>query len=499
MKIFSVKADLLKQKADLLAFFFFENEKKLSPAAQKIDQKLKGALAALFKKKEFTGKEGSFCLISTLGCLPAQKVALIGLGEKKDFSADKLRLAGATLIKAAKLAQAEKIVLEGDLLQKINEEELACCLAEGIILGNYEFSGYKTKKDEPKKEIQEVVFVTEKEAMAALFKKGIHLGEIIGRATNTARDLVNAAPNQMTPTHFVNFSRKILKSSGVKLKVLEKSALKKLGLGAFLAVAQGSAEPPKMLVLQYSRGARKNKKIGLVGKGITFDSGGISLKPSKNMFEMKTDMAGAAAVLLATKALADLKLKINLLTVIPLTENMPSGSASKPADVVTAANKKTIEIISTDAEGRLLLADALDYAGSSGAKFLIDVATLTGGCVTALGDLYSGVFSNNEKFLNQVIEAGKQAGERLWPFPFDKKYSEYLKSDLADLKNCTDEGKASPIVGGIFLSEFVRDIPWVHLDIAGTAYLSREIDYLGKNATGVGVRTLVYLFLENNF
>lgn len=494
MKISVLARDILKTPADLLIFFSFEDEKKLSGLAAKIDQKLKGAFSVALKNQEFQGKENTFLTIASLGCLPARKVSLVGWGKKVEFDGEKVRLAGAALVKAAQQSQAQKIILSiAETDKKFKLQELAQFLAEGIILGSYKFAGYKSADDKSKKEIQEIIFLVEKAAPVKDLKKPLESAEIIGAGVNLARDLVNTPPNQMTPNDFVRAAQKIFKNSRVKISILEKKDLAKMGAGAFLAVAQGSSQPAKMLILKYRGNAKKGFDFGLVGKGITFDSGGISLKPAKNMAEMKDDMAGAAAVLAATKALADLKLKINLITVIPLAENMPGGSASKPADVVKALNKKTIEIISTDAEGRLILADALTYAVKSGAKKLIDVATLTGGCVVALGDLYAGAVSNNEALLNQVIKAGQKAGEKIWPLPFDKKYQEYLKSDLADLKNSTEEGKASPVVGGMFLAEFVGQVPWVHLDIAGTAYLSREIDYLGKNATGAGVRTLVYL------
>ena len=255
----------------------------------------------------------------------------------------------------------------------------------------------------------------------------------------------------MNPADFVGLARRLFRGTAVRVSVYEKKQLERAGFGGLLAVAAGSAQNPKLLILEYRGGTTKNKLLGLVGKGITFDSGGISLKPAKGLAEMKDDLAGGAAVCLATKAVAALKLPVNLLTVIPLAENMPGAAALKPADVLRAFNGKTIEVVSTDAEGRLILADALSFAVKKGARYLVDVATLTGGCVIALGDLYTGAFSNNQELLDKVIAAGQSAGEKIWAFPDDKEYQEFLKSDLADLKNCPEDGKATTILGGIFL------------------------------------------------
>lgn len=261
---------------------------------------------------------------------------------------------------------------------------------------------------------------------------------------------------------------------------------------AIYAIAKGSKEPAKVVVLQTKDQRPKTKDvIALIGKGITFDSGGISLKPSKKLWEMKTDMAGAAAVLEAMKAISLLGIKKNVIAVIPLTENMPDGGALKPGDVVGSLSGKTVEIISTDAEGRMILADAITYAKKLGAAQIVDVATLTGGCVVALGDVASGIMGNDEKLVSRLINSSEKTGEKMWKLPLYKEYKEYLKSEIADIKNSADNGKASPSTGGIFLQLFVEDTPWAHIDIAGTAFLDKGRGYLSEGATGVPVRTLV--------
>ena len=307
--------------------------------------------------------------------------------------------------------------------------------------------------------------------------------------------MINEPANYMTPTHMADEATRLAEAYGLKLDILEREQMQELGMGALLGVAQGSRQPPKFIVLNY-RGADSEKAdVALVGKAITFDSGGISIKPSGGMESMKGDMAGGATVMAAMVAIAQLKPRINVMALVPATENLPDGSAMKPADILTAMDGKTIEIISTDAEGRVALADALGYARKQGAKRIVDVATLTGAMVTALGNVCTGAFTNNQKLVNEVIAAGAEAGEKIWQMPMYEEYKEQNKSDVADIKNIGGR-PAGSITGALFIGEFAGDTPWVHLDIAGTSTSDKERNYLVKGATGVPVRTLVNLVLS---
>ena len=318
--------------------------------------------------------------------------------------------------------------------------------------------------------------------------RGAKLGLIIAEAENHARDLVNEPSNRMTPTTFAKLAGRIAKINKLKFTSLDP---KKAGMELLWSVARGSNEAPKLVALEYRGKPGAKDKIALIGKGITFDSGGISLKPSKRMDEMKSDMAGAAAVLGVMSLLADLRPKKNVIGIIPLTENMPSGHATKPGDVVGSLSGYTVEITNTDAEGRLILADAVTYAKGKGATRIIDVATLTGGAIVALGDAATAVIGNDEALIDKVIKAGNRCGQKMWELPLFDEYKEALKSEVADIKNTAGTGKAQPSTGAAFIAKFVGATPWVHLDIAGVAFLEKGRGYLPQGATGVPVRTLI--------
>jgi len=320
--------------------------------------------------------------------------------------------------------------------------------------------------------------------------RGARLGLIIAEAENHARDLVNEPSNRMTPTVFAALAKRIARINRLKFVQLDP---KKAKMELLWAVARGSNEPPKLIALEYRGNPRSKEKLALIGKGITFDSGGISLKPSKNMDEMKSDMAGAAAVLGVMSLLADLRPKLNVLGVIPLTENMPSGHATKPGDIVGSLSGYTVEVTNTDAEGRMILADAITYAKKCGATKMIDIATLTGGAIVALGDAATAVMGNDQPLVDQVLAAGNRSGQKMWQLPIYDEYKESMKSKVADLKNTAGTGKAQPSTGAAFLAKFVGDTPWAHLDIAGTSFLQKERGYLPEGATGVPVRTIIEL------
>jgi len=376
----------------------------------------------------------------------------------------------------------------------IEPEKAAQAITEGAILGLYRFRRHISKQPE-NGDVQELVIVERDEAKRAQLEKGRDVGGVVAEAVVFARDMINEPANFMTPSIMASMARNLAGECGLEVTVLERDQMKELGMGGLLGVSQGSHQDPKFIILSYKGDAGSQKTVGLVGKGITFDSGGISLKPSEDMGDMKGDMAGGATVMAAILAVGRLKPKINVTAVIPTTENLPGGSALKPGDVVKAMNGKTIEIISTDAEGRLILGDALSYAVKNGLSPLVDVATLTGAVRVALGDVTVGVFSNNEELSKKVVGAAGEAGERMWQMPMFEEYKEQYKSDVADVKN-TGGRYGGAITAAQFVGEFVGDTPWVHLDIAGTSLTSKEKGHVVKGATGVAVRTLINLVMN---
>jgi leucyl aminopeptidase len=376
----------------------------------------------------------------------------------------------------------------------INPKQIAQTLVEGIILGNYTFKKYLTKSAEYR-EVTDIDLLAAAPAEKADIEAGIQKGRIVAEAANLARDMSNEPANYLTPAAIAGIALNIASKNNIEIKILEKEEIQELKMGGLLGVSQGSQQLPRFIIMNYKGKTSNEIDIALIGKGITFDSGGISLKPSENMGEMKGDMAGGASVIAAIGAIAQLKLKINVTAIIPATENMPSGTAMRPGDVITIMNGKTVEIISTDAEGRLTLADALSYAQTLKVKRMVDIATLTGSCHIALGDFCTGTFGNNQEFVNQIIAAGTEAGECMWQLPMNEEYRELNKSDVADLKNSGGRyGGASSAAW--FIREFAGDIPWIHLDIAGTSTTDKERGYLIKGNTGVPVRTLINLVIK---
>ena len=418
------------------------------------------------------------------------------MGKKQELSQDKIRGVVAETCRLLRQKGVDDIatIAQGAGICGISPESAAQALTEGALLGVYSFRRHITKEAEYG-EIKQLTIVDADETRLHSLEQGSYKGRVLAEATNLARDMVNEPANYMTPSHMAETAARLAETYGLELNVLEREQMQELGMGALLGVTQGSQQPPKFIVLHYRGGDSTEIDVALVGKGITFDSGGISIKPSEGMAEMKGDMAGGAAVMAAMTAIAQLKPRINVMAIIPATENLPSGDALKPGDILTAMNGKTIEIISTDAEGRLILADALGYAKRLGAKIMVDAATLTGACKVALGDICSGAFGNNQELVDKVIAAGTEAGEHVWQMPMYDEYKEQIKSDVADIKNAG--GKyGGAITAAQFLAEFVGDTPWVHLDIAGTNLSEKEKAYLVKGATGVSVRTLVNLVLS---
>jgi len=492
MKISVECISAVDQKCDLLVVNAFEGAKQLGGAAAVVDKALGGMLTKLVKDGEIDGKLGKVTLIHSNGKLKTHRVAVVGLGKQDKFDLEAVRTAAAAAVKKAREVKAKNLatIVHGAGVGGLNPGESAKALVEGSVLGVYHFSGYAKEKEEPDFEVEQLVLIECDRKKINAISQGAKLGLIIAEAENHARDLVNEPANKMTPSVFARLAERIARINGLRFTSLDPKKEKMLALWA---VARGSSEPPRLVALEYRGNTRSKEKIALIGKGITFDSGGISLKPSKKMDEMKADMAGAAAVLGTMSLLADLKPKKNVIGVIPLTENMPSGHATKPGDVVGSLSGYTIEVTNTDAEGRMILADAITFAKKCGATQIIDVATLTGGCIVALGDAATGIIGNDQKLIDKVIEAGNKCGQKAWQLPLYDEYKESLKSTLADIKNTAGTGKAQPSTGAAFLAKFVGDTPWAHLDIAGTAFLEKGRGYLPEGATGVPVRTLIEL------
>ena len=489
-----VTGDITEIDADAIVVNLFQGVEEVSGASAAVDKALGGAISSLISKGEFKGKFGEVSVVHTLGKLPARMVAVAGLGRQQDLNLDRIRGVAGEFCRSLRKLNCHRIatILHGAGVGGVEPGASAKAIVEGAVLGLYSFSRYKKPDYE---DIGEMVIVGREQSTIPVVERGVHEGRIMAEATCLARDMVNEPANYMTPSRMADIAKEIADKHGLELNILNSEDMEAMGMGALLGVARGSSEPPKLITLGYKGDQRSEKAVGFVGKGITFDSGGISIKPSEGMGEMKDDMAGGAAGMAALSAIVQLKPKVNITAVVPATENLPSGTALKPGDILKAMNGKTIEVINTDAEGRLILADALSYAVKQGLSPLVDLATLTGACRVALGDGYSGAFTNNQELLNEVMKAGDRSGEKLWQMPMPEEYKEQNKSEIADVKN-TGNRYAGAITAALFLSEFVDNTPWVHIDIAGTSLSSKETGYVVKGATGVGVRTLVELALS---
>ncbi len=483
-----------KYPCELLLLFSFELPDRLEGPIQDVDSEWKGFISTLMKQGDFKGELFERKLLHAQGALPAQRVLLTGLGKKGEFDLERWRGASSKAGQFIRDSGFKQFAFPIKRLSSFLEEELTESFVTGLILGVYQFNEFKTLERDKIKEIREVIILGETAQEMKLLGDGIRTGKIISESVCMARDLVNAPSNRITPTALAEKAQQIAKDRAMEIQVLEVGQAEAMGMGGFGAVAKGSQEPGKFIILEYNQGKGLDT-IALVGKGITFDSGGLSIKPSENMERMKDDMSGAAAVLAIMEVASKLRLSLHLVGIIPATENLPSGKAYKPGDVLKTLSGQTVEVISTDAEGRLILSDALAYSLRYQPKAIIDLATLTGACVIALGDYVIGLFGNEETLLKRVEEASGKTGEKVWRFPLWDEYFEYLKSDVADFRNVGTRS-AGAIIGGIFLSKFVEKTPWVHLDIAGPAYIERERPYLPKGGTGVGIRLVVQMLRD---
>ncbi|MDP6853722.1 MAG: leucyl aminopeptidase [Candidatus Marinimicrobia bacterium] len=463
--------------------------KNLTPKQKMLDAEFDGALSSAITLEGFEGKAKKELQI--YGNDTVKRVVVIGLGENKDYGTDEARAIASNISRYAQKLEAESFTIDGESFG-LKKLPYAQAFTEGLALGTYEFNTYKTKEKDDVK-------VTSATITGDIDKKSLDKGLIIGQSVGFARDLSNHPANVLTPTYLAKEAKKVADNSPkMEYTVFDVKEFKKMGMGAFLGVAQGAKEPAKMILVEYKGGKKSQKPIALVGKGLTFDSGGISIKPAGKMDEMKFDMCGSATVMGVLKAVAELKPKLNIVFAIGSTENMPDGNAQRPGDIVTAYNGKTIEVLNTDAEGRLVLADVLSYVNAHyEPEAILDFATLTGAVLIALGNIASGVMGNDDTLMKEVKKASQTSGEKVWELPLWKEYCRAIKGKYADIQNLGEPRLAGTIAAGAFLKEFVNDTPWVHLDIAGTAWGPKEPTYHPKvGATGVGVR-MVYQFLEN--
>jgi leucyl aminopeptidase len=494
LEIKIIVGDIAQIEADAIVVNIFEGMEQPGGATAAVDEVLDGVISSLISRGEIKGKFGEVSIVHTFGKLPAGIVAIAGLGKRQDFNVDRIRGITGDFCRALRKLNCHKIatILHGSGIGGIELEVSAEAIADGALLGLYGFTKYKKPEYE---DIEEILLAVREKGKVPILETAIAKGKLVAEATNLARDMVNEPANYMTPSQMAEAAKEIASKYNLEFKVFDQEDMETMGMGALLGVSKGSNQPPKLITLSYKGDERSEKAVGFLGKGITFDSGGISIKPSEGMNEMKDDMAGAATVMTAVVAITQLKPKINVTAVIPATENLPSGTAFKPGDILKAMNSKTIEVVNTDAEGRLILADALSYAQKLGLSPLIDLATLTGACRVALGTLYSGLFGNDQDLADKVLKAAKGTGEKMWQMPMPEEYKEQIKSEIANVKNIGNR-YGGAITAALFLTEFVDNTPWVHIDIAGTASSNKESGYIVKGATGVGVRTLVELALN---
>jgi len=452
----------------------FEDMKTLTGAAALMDKACGGAIQRVVDGGDFKGGLFQTSVLYTERSVPAKRIIVVGLGKKEEYNLDKLRGAFATAARQARSLQVKECSSFLDFgMPDLSMDVITQAVVEGVFLGLYKFSEYKTVDKEKNNTIQEFNIVEERTNFVKAIQSSAKAGEIISRAVCYARDMVSMPGNEMTPLNMADKVRKGVTKKHVKMRVLDSAEMTKLGMSALLGVAKGSNEPAAFIILEYRGGRKSDPFIALVGKGLTFDSGGISIKPADKMHEMKADMAGGAAVASALMAASALDLNVNVVCLIPAAENLPGGGAYKPGDILTSLSGQTIEVINTDAEGRLILADALTYAGRYKPAAIVDVATLTGACVVALGEHVIGMMGNHETLKQKIRLAGDTTGERVWELPLWEEYHELIKSDVADYKNSGGR-PGGAITAAAFLSKFAGTYPWVHLDIAGPAWLTKD-------------------------
>jgi len=489
------QGDIARFAGKAIVITLFEGVTQPGGATGAVDQALGGAITQLIADGDLRGKEGEITVVHTLGKLPAGRVIVAGLGREEKFTLDRVRNVAANTARFLRRHGYNKAatVVHGAGAGGLGPEACARAIAEGTVLGLYRFTRHQ-KPEQEQHELDALVLLELDPGKVQALARGVATGQILAEASNLARDLANEPSNYMTPTEMAARAQSVADATGLRCEVLDVEQMVELGMGALLGVAKGSAQPPKFIVLHYRGRPDTDRSVGLIGKGITFDTGGISIKQAAGMEEMKGDMSGGASVIAALQAIARLKPRINVTGIVPATENMPGGNAIKPGDVLRAMNGVTIEVINTDAEGRLVLADGLSYARTLELSPLIDIATLTGAISVALGDVSMGIMGNDQPLIDRIIAAGKEAGEKLWQLPLFDEYRDQIKSSVADIKN-TGGRKAGSITAGIFLREFVDKTPWAHIDMAGVDIYDKESGWIVKGASGMPVRTLVHTLL----
>ncbi|HEX8091213.1 MAG TPA: leucyl aminopeptidase [Blastocatellia bacterium] len=494
MKVIVSRTGLSEINDDVLIVPVFEGDTPLdaqrSPALASLDHLTRGIIESVFETGEIDGKRDGWSLLHSIAGLSTKRVLLYGAGKRDSLSSLGLqRIAGAIM----RLLVPRHVRSAAFLLRdSVSDEMSVRAIVEGAVIGQMNGGLYQSDS-ESAREIETLHLVSES-AEAPDIEKAATVGQWMAEGANFARVLGYAPGNVMTPTEMASQSRDMAAREGLGFEVLGEDEMKELGMGALLAVSRGSQEPAQLIVLSYNpegAGARQagGELITLIGKGITFDSGGISIKPADRMDEMKYDMGGGAAVIGAMQVIARLRPSARVLGVVPAAENLPSGRAVKPGDVVRSLSGKTIEVVNTDAEGRLVLADAMTYAISRGATLIVDAATLTGACMIALGEARAAVMGTDQSLVDDLIKAGHQCGERLWQMPLDNEYGEMIRSDIADIKNIGNRS-AGAITAGWFLKHFAGELPWAHIDIAGTAWTESAKPYMARGATGFGARLL---------
>ncbi len=494
MKFQGITGNFAVADADALAVAVFKGEKASSGVLAGLDKLTGGLVAEVIKSEEFKGETGQTALLrfTAKGGVKASRLLLVGVGAKGDYKTHSITNVSGTVTRYLRKRNIKSFALLAR--SDGNAVDVAQNVVQGFITSQFELDKYKTK-DKNTKAVTGLVVCIE-DAKPADLKNGIARGQVIGESMNFTRDLANEPPNILTPTEMAKRAQTMAKQVGLKCDIYDEAWMTKQGMGSLMSVSIGSEQPAKLIVLRYNPTKNTGKKgelLALVGKGITFDTGGISLKPGENMDAMKYDMSGGATVIGTMRSIALLKPSVPVMGIIAAVENMPDGKASRPSDVVHAMNGKSIEILNTDAEGRLILADAVAYAEKQGATRIVDMATLTGAVIVALGDQNTGIMGNDQKLMDEIIDCGKEAGEGFWQLPVSAEYSKQIKSDIADIKNIGPRGKAGTIMGAVFIQEFVDKAKWAHLDIAGTAWADGVQPHQAKGPTGVAIRSLIKL------
>ena len=478
-------------ETDALVTPVFEADDPIQGRVAELDQLTGGLLKKLATSGELTGKPLEFTLLHAPAGLKAARLLLVGAGKRDQFNVGTLRKVAGAALRSLKAKSVKNFAfLAGGALPA---EDGSQAIAEGLLAGDFETDKYKTDKKD--KKIESVSLVGFPESETSAVQKGMARGIIIAESQNFTRDLVNEPSNKLTPRILAEKAEAMAREAGLAVEIFDEKKIANLKMGALLSVAQGSAEPPRFIVVTYTPANAKPGApvIGLVGKAVTFDTGGVSIKPADGMEKMKYDMAGGATMLGVMRALAALKPSVKVIAVVPATENMVGGKAQKPGDIQTAMSGKTIEVLNTDAEGRLILADAVHYAKQLGATHLVDAATLTGAIVVALANINVGVFGSDQAWTDKLLASAKATGEKMWQLPMDDEYREFIKGSFADIQNIGSGKGGGSITGAWFIREFAGDTPWIHLDIAGTAWNDDAKPWLAKGPTGVALRTLVHL------